>query len=157
MTALLITDEPETRATVQKHYADSLSSYYGKRKTELHILLIKLDLFSKVFIEHFAGAENVGFDGSYRKLQILGNFGIILLFGMAHEDDGPIFCRKGFDGLVEEFRPLACDEVAVGLVGRVRDFEREIAVARFNGLIDRECLQLFLPDIVDAIIGRDLE
>ena len=52
---------------------------------------------------------------------------------------------------------LACNEVAVGLVGRVRNLEREIAVARFNGLIDRECLQLFLPNIIDAIIGRDLE
>jgi len=104
MTTLPITDEPGIRAAVQKHYPDSRSSYYGKRKAELHILSIKLDLFSKVFVEHFAGTENVGFDGPDRKPQLLGNFGIIFLFGMAHEDDGPIFCRKGFDCLVEKFR-----------------------------------------------------
>ena len=56
-----------TKGGRTKHCADSFSSYYGKKKAELHDLSIKLDLFSEVFVEHFAGAENVGFDSSYRK------------------------------------------------------------------------------------------
>ena len=88
-------------------------------------------------VEDFTGAEDMRFDCPDRQAQAFRNFLITLLLHVPEADHLLVFLREFCDCLVQEFGPLAADEIPIGFIRLVGEFKGIVTFFGLDGFTDR--------------------
>ncbi len=113
-----------------------LSLSYARHDAELRSSLVISHFIPELLVQQLSCAKNVRFDRSQGEFEQFGDFLVFFFFYVPKDDYLSVSGRKGGNGVVEEFLPLAGDQVAIGLVARIRNFERIVAVLGLDRFVD---------------------